>query len=74
MAEKLKIEEVLEKEGKYVGPTVGVSMRPMLKEGRDTIVVLAKKERLKPLDVALYIRGAIRTRSQSDGYRVYYSR
>ncbi len=57
MAEKLKIEEVLEKEGKYVGPTVGVSMLPMLKNRRDTIVVRPKTEKLKPLDVALYKRG-----------------
>lgn len=53
----LKIEEVLVQEGKYVGPTVGVSMLPMLKERRDTIVVRPKTERLKPLDVALYHRG-----------------
>ncbi len=32
-------------------------MRPMLKTRRDTIVVRAKAERLKPLDVALYMRG-----------------
>ena len=54
---RLKIEEVLEKEGRYVGPTVGISMLPMLKERRDTIVVVPKTERLKPLDVALYHRG-----------------
>jgi len=55
--EKLKIEEVLATEGKYVGPTVGVSMLPMLKNRRDTIVVKPKTERLKRLDVALYRRG-----------------
>ncbi len=55
--QKLTIEEVLEKEGKYVGPTVGISMLPMLKERRDTIVVRPKTEKLKPLDVALYRRG-----------------
>ena len=55
--EALKIEEVLQESGKYVGPTVGVSMLPMLRERRDTIVVLPKRERLKPLDVALYRRG-----------------
>ena len=55
--EVMKIEDVLAKEGKYVGPTVGVSMLPMLKQRRDTIVVLPKTERLKPLDVALYRRG-----------------
>lgn len=56
--EKLKIEDVLSEMGKYIGPTVGVSMLPMLKERRDTIVVLPKTERLKPLDVALYRRGS----------------
>jgi hypothetical protein len=35
----------------------GISMLPMLKERRDTIVVRPKTERLKPLDVALYHRG-----------------
>ena len=57
MREKLKIEEVIQREGKYVGPTVGISMLPMLKQRRDTIVVCAKTEKLKPLDVALYHRG-----------------
>ena len=57
VTEVMKIEDVLAKEGKYVGPTVGVSMLPMLKQRRDTIVVLPKMERLKPLDVALYRRG-----------------
>ncbi len=56
-AEKKSIEEVLSEHGKYIGPTVGVSMLPMLKNRRDTIVVLPKTERLKPLDVALYRRG-----------------
>ena len=55
--EKMKIEEVLLTQGVYVGPTVGVSMLPMLKHRRDTIVVKPKTERLKPLDVALYKRG-----------------
>lgn len=51
------IEEVLIETGKYIGPTVGVSMLPMLKNRRDTIVVTAKTQRLQPLDVALYKRG-----------------
>ena len=55
--EKLKIEDVLRLNGKYIGPTVGVSMLPLLKNRRDTVVVQAKTERLKPLDVALYKRG-----------------
>ena len=55
--EKLKIEDVLREKGVYIGPTVGVSMLPMLKNRRDTIVVKPKTERLKRLDVALYKRG-----------------
>lgn len=53
----MTIEEALEKEGKYVGPTFGVSMRPMLKEGRDVVVILPKSGRLRFPDVALYKRG-----------------
>lgn len=55
--QKLKIEDVLEQNGMYVGPTVGVSMLPMLKTRRDTVVIKPKTERLKRLDVALYKRG-----------------
>lgn len=55
--EKQTIEQVLAEKGTYIGPTVGVSMLPMLKNRRDTIVVTAKSGRLAPLDVALYKRG-----------------
>ena len=55
--EKWKIEEILQAKGVYIGPTVGVSMLPMLKNRRDTIVVKPKTDRLKRLDVALYKRG-----------------
>ena len=55
--EILKIEDVLREKGVYIGPTVGVSMLPMLKNRRDTIVVKPKTERLKRFDVALYKRG-----------------
>lgn len=51
------IKGILEKEGKFVGTTVGVSMRPMIRSGKDVIVVDKKTERLKPYDVALYTRG-----------------
>ena len=55
--EKLKIEDALLEKGVYIGPTVGVSMLPMLKNRRDIIVVRPKTEKLKRLDVALYKRG-----------------
>ncbi len=47
----------MREKGVYVGPTVGISMLPMLKNRRDTIVVRPKIARLQPLDVALYKRG-----------------
>lgn len=53
----MNIEELLLTEGKYVGATSGVSMLPMLKSGRDSVVIYPKKERLKVYDVALYKRG-----------------
>lgn len=40
---KLTIEELIAEEGKYVGPTVGVSMLPMLKSGRDSVVIVKKR-------------------------------
>ncbi len=51
------IEKVLSERGVYVGPTVGVSMLPLLKNRRDTVVVKKKEQRLRRLDVALYKRG-----------------
>ena len=54
--ERRKIEDVLAEKGYYAGPTVGVSMLPMLKNRRDTIIIRPKTERLQPLDVALYKR------------------
>lgn len=51
------IEELLQSTGVYVGPTVGVSMLPMLKNRRDTVVIKKKTEPLQPLDVVLYKRG-----------------
>lgn len=55
--ERKTIEDVIAKKGYYAGPTVGVSMLPMLKTRRDTVVIRQKTDRLKPLDVALYKRG-----------------
>ena len=50
------IEEALLHHGVFIGPTMGTSMLPMLKSGRDTIVVKPKQGKLKPFDVALYKR------------------
>ena len=56
MTEK-SIEEILKSDGMYVSTTSGVSMYPMLRDRRDTIVVTPVSGRLEKYDVALYRRG-----------------
>jgi len=46
--ERLKIEDVLAEKGYYAGPTVGVSMLPMLKNRRDTILSVPKRSVYSP--------------------------
>ena len=53
---KTDIKTLLQTEGRFVGTTEGVSMRPMIISGRDVVVIEKKTQRLKPLDVALYMR------------------
>lgn len=48
--------DVLRREHTIVMPFVGTSMLPMLRQGRDSVLIEEKRERLQPLDVALYIR------------------
>ena len=57
--EKTSFEDILAREGRLIYKTRGVSMKPMLRQNRDIIVVEAKKpgSRLSALDVALYRRG-----------------
>lgn len=54
---KRRIEDILSTDGVYVSPTMGVSMRPMLRQGRDRIIVVPVTGRLKRYDVPLYRRG-----------------
>ena len=51
-----QIEEQLLKEGYYVSTTVGRSMRPMLRNRRDRVVLRAvsREERLARMDLPLY--------------------
>lgn len=57
MNDIVTIEKALADEGVYISTTSGVSMYPMLRDRRDTIIVTPIKERLKKYDVALYRRG-----------------
>ena len=58
MSSKRQIEDVLTEEGLFVSTTVGVSMFPMLRNRRDTIIVMPYEGRLKKYDVPLYKRGS----------------
>jgi len=46
--------EILERDGFFMQFPAGVSMRPMLKQGRDTIVIEKLKQSPKENDVVLY--------------------
>lgn len=52
-----KIEDILKEEGVYVSITSGISMYPLLRDRKDTIVVRPCKGRLKKYDVPLYRSG-----------------
>ena len=58
MNNKRQIEDVLNSEGIFVSTTVGVSMYPMLRNRRDTIIVSPYEGRLKKYDVPLYKRNS----------------
>lgn len=51
------IEEILKKEQVFCSTTVGISMFPMLRNRRDTIIISKCSGRLKKYDVPLYKRG-----------------
>lgn len=53
----MHIEHVLEQEGVFVSTTSGVSMRPLFKHRRDTIVIVKPSGRLHKYDVPLYRSG-----------------
>lgn len=53
---KMTIEEILNKEGKYLTPTVGDSMEPLLHNRRNTVVIRQTSSILKKYDIPLYKR------------------
>lgn len=50
----VRIEDVINTQGFFAGTTVGISMYPMLRNRRDTIVLKPVTKRLKKYDVPLY--------------------
>lgn len=57
MIQENKIEEILAREGLYVSTISGISMKPMLVNRRDTVVISPVSGRLNKYDVALYKSG-----------------
>ena len=55
MEEYTSIKEILEKTGTYTGLTVGISMKPLLHQQKDNIIVVHPEGRLEKYDVALYV-------------------
>lgn len=57
LGETCKIEEIIAKNRIYVSTTVGVSMYPMLRNRKDTVIISPCCCRLKKYDIPLYKRG-----------------
>lgn len=53
---KSSFEEILESEGRLIYSNVGDSMLPMIRQGRDLLVIERTSGRLKQYDVPLYRR------------------
>ena len=53
----ITFEDLLARDGKLVYKTKGTSMRPMLRQNRDLVIIETPSHRLRSLDVALYRRG-----------------
>lgn len=51
-----KIVDYLKAHGELLQPVKGSSMLPLLREKTDVVLISQKTEKLRPLDVALYIR------------------
>lgn len=56
MSELSSFEEQLRLHGKIIYTNVGTSMMPLLREGRDVMIIERPEGRLKKYDVPLYIR------------------
>ena len=56
MMNSSSFEEILEREGRLIYSNVGDSMWPVIREGRDLLVIERKSDRLRRYDVPLYRR------------------
>ncbi len=49
------IKQILDEHGKYTGLTTGVSMQPMIHQGKDNIIVVKPTGRMKKYDIPVYL-------------------
>lgn len=61
MSELDSIRDILDKHGKYTGFTTGVSMQPMIHQGKDNIIVVKSDGKLKKYDIPVYINAEGKT-------------
>lgn len=54
--EKQSVEALLRRDGKYIVTTVGTSMKPMLRDRSDSVLLVPVTGRLRRFDVPLYRR------------------
>ena len=67
----MTFEQALEQNGSFAYTNVGVSMMPLLREGRDLMVIQKRgAERLKPLDAVLFIRPRVQGRGHYVLHRI----
>lgn len=68
------VEQMLAQHGKYIASPQGISMRPMLRQGRDTVLLVPPERELRRGDVILYRRPSGKlvlhriVRAEKDGY------
>ena len=73
MEQSKSIKEILDTYGKYTGLTMGTSMKPLIHEQRDNIIVVKNKGRLKKYDVPVYVtkQGKYINCQNSKAYKLY---
>ena len=71
MENKSTFEEVLNRDGRLVYTNVGVSMRPLIREGRDVMIIdRCDPSSLKKYDVVLFVRENVTGRGKYVLHRI----
>lgn len=71
MDNSLSFEEVLNRDGRLVYTNVGISMMPLIREGRDILVIEKRSEKsLKRFDIVLFKREGVAGRGRYVLHRI----